>query len=682
MFIPRNKGPQQKGQFVINQNGKDFQFNSSPQRIKLRQWWNHEKPGIAKEDNHGSHSTFWEHSKLMNSKGPFYVDAFKLFQPSFSQHPHNNTANKETYQSTEACNDSKNKVNYIENEHAHKMCEDFEILFDSGSRSNLKIFTKNERPIKCHSLVIFARCKSILEHIVQQKAGNGDQESVICWNSYEYTVVYNFLKYLYSGKLPKVIENQDHWEQHKQLSKTYGVLEYLKYIEIYDKRRFKKDYAQENVHLLDPVVITGGFVEDGVDLEDGPINVDCDELLLGVGVTQKLDILLNEFNANLSTNDVDGNCVNESVKIKESASKTDEAEDDWQDVYAYFTQKPPLQLRKEDFYDVLPSASLKTTEKPYIDHKENNASECASTQEYRAESPDMFADEDDLCSEANNFSTYVPKNSDKKCKSEYSSQSSPQPQNCSIFFDEYFDEAMPSEISALMGNGTEVANLEIRSSLCESDLPSPTQSNKNLDEKSISDASKVLNAEPSNEKQPYMKLASSEDEIEELETHKLSTPLHFSDNEDFNEIIDNVSYQGPSCSNGNILKEKSIDIENQNYLGIKVVPETVIPLSIDKAENNRITRIFEIRAQLKSTNVINEKTIEILLQELLSMHDITINILLKTGIGKTIKNISTIYPHGTIKRKSDRLISRWTLQIDQHAESQEKNRFTESTFYI
>jgi hypothetical protein len=139
-----------------------------------------------------------------------------MYKPTVQmKNPHRNETQHEKLVSSHK-NDTghRNNSHAIENKHIYKMCDDFEKLFDSGNRTDLTVFAKGERQIKCHILVLFTRCKTILEDLIEQKSENGCDETIICWNSFDHTVAYNFLKYLYTGKLPKDINSKNAWDQH------------------------------------------------------------------------------------------------------------------------------------------------------------------------------------------------------------------------------------------------------------------------------------------------------------------------------------------------------------------------------------------------------------------------------------------------------------------------------------
>ena len=178
---------------VINENGRDFQFESSPQRIRLRQWWTQDKLGVPEASSNASATNLWERSKLLNSDLNFYVEAFEMYKPTVQiKEPRQNLTQYEKLESTltNTCHfDSKS----FENTHITKMCEDFEKLFDSGKRTDLTIFVKSERQIKCHTLVLFARCKSILEEVIEQKLEKGNDEAILLYLGSSISFLYMYL---------------------------------------------------------------------------------------------------------------------------------------------------------------------------------------------------------------------------------------------------------------------------------------------------------------------------------------------------------------------------------------------------------------------------------------------------------------------------------------------------------
>ena len=193
---------------IINENGRNFHFYSSPQRQRLRCLWQNKKGECKTNSQETFQKNLWEKSKFQNSTNSFYIAAFKKYKPvHVPKTSLNYSYKKEIYKEKQAHDGEPISVHNTTFTQVNNACQDFEALLDSGSRSDLTIYSKNEEPLKCHSLILYARCKQILEEIVMQKAQNGHEEAVICWNSYDYSVANKLLRYLYCGKLPNDINN-------------------------------------------------------------------------------------------------------------------------------------------------------------------------------------------------------------------------------------------------------------------------------------------------------------------------------------------------------------------------------------------------------------------------------------------------------------------------------------------
>ena len=61
---------------LINENGKDFHFFSSPQRQKLRRQWRNKKVEGLETNQKTFPKTLWEKSQHSNIKDEYYVEAF------------------------------------------------------------------------------------------------------------------------------------------------------------------------------------------------------------------------------------------------------------------------------------------------------------------------------------------------------------------------------------------------------------------------------------------------------------------------------------------------------------------------------------------------------------------------------------------------------------------------------
>lgn len=579
---------------VINDNGKDFQFNTSPQRVRIRQWWKKLPQKGGKENNASLKLGLWEQSKQTHDVPSYCVDSFQAYQslrcktklPSIHE-PQEQTKEEQLVITSSNTSSYQNKNTFHENMLTKQLCSDFENLFDSGKRTDLTIFAKNERPIKCHTLVLFARCRCVLDDLIKQKTEEGE-ESILCWDSYDYSVVSGIVRYLYSGKPPNSIKSKKIWDQHKQLASHCQLSEYVNYLKGYDKTNFEEEMSESD-SCYNQAEETGGFIDENLDSE-GNRSADGAKESQVEGTTQNLNSLIKVFEANFDkTIDMDVNTNDHISNRSETDGQLNCNEDDeWEEVHSYLTQKHTLPPMKQQNPYTTTEEEPNTPEK----HKnEVNLQQSPGTySQARSDSPDMFADEDDIEKETGISPVY---------------EKSIRYNGCGSF--------VTSNISS-----------------CQHD---------------------------------------------EKDAMKLSTPVDFSDNELFDEVLQGSqqNYSFPENEEDLLISQKSNTQPNSK----KEMEETSTSINhtsrliSNSDEYLLISRILEIRSQLKSTNLINDKTIEIFLQELLSMQGVDINVLLKTGIGKTVKDLIKKYPNGIINRKADLLISRWSMIINQHAESQD-----------
>jgi hypothetical protein len=77
-------------------------------------------------------------------------------------------------------------------------------LFESGEKSDVIIYCKGEREVRCHSLVLLVRCKKILGEMIVSENAKGESETVLTWSDVRMEAVVAFVGYLYCGKVGEV----------------------------------------------------------------------------------------------------------------------------------------------------------------------------------------------------------------------------------------------------------------------------------------------------------------------------------------------------------------------------------------------------------------------------------------------------------------------------------------------
>ena len=95
-------------------------------------------------------------------------------------------------------------------------------LLKSGEKSDVVVFCKGEREIRCHSLVLLARCRAVLRDVIAANNAEGEDESMIAWNESRPEAVRAFLEYLYCGRVG-AIASKPALEDLRALAKKYSV---------------------------------------------------------------------------------------------------------------------------------------------------------------------------------------------------------------------------------------------------------------------------------------------------------------------------------------------------------------------------------------------------------------------------------------------------------------------------
>ena len=95
-------------------------------------------------------------------------------------------SNKETFQSKQQ------QQEHTMTENNDRLVKDWLCLFETGSKTDLVIYARDEEAVHAHSLVIFTRCKRLFDNVIVE---NG-QKQVISLPEVSKNVVTAFLKYL------------------------------------------------------------------------------------------------------------------------------------------------------------------------------------------------------------------------------------------------------------------------------------------------------------------------------------------------------------------------------------------------------------------------------------------------------------------------------------------------------
>ena len=188
---------------------------SSPQKDSLKPWWKGNQINSSLEDPGTKKVScyLWKYSALEKKPKDFYVEAFESYKPiRMSGRSMLESKFDECPLAKQNCTSS---IRLDEDHHVTKLCSDYKALFEGRKRTDLTIFVKGERDIKCHSLVIFVRCRKIMDEIIEQKS-EGAGEQIIIWDSIDYDVATDFLRYIYTAEVPKHIQSKAALQQHKK----------------------------------------------------------------------------------------------------------------------------------------------------------------------------------------------------------------------------------------------------------------------------------------------------------------------------------------------------------------------------------------------------------------------------------------------------------------------------------
>ena len=131
----------------------------------------------------------WNTGALSAKNVNFYVDEFLKYSNDSIANPNKFPEKSNTVIQDKNLNFSKSKKqDTLEN-----VIEDWEKLFESGDQSDLTIYCREEEKLKAHSLVLFVRCKEMLNEIIVEN----DSQKILTWPNISKHVAKSFLRFLY-----------------------------------------------------------------------------------------------------------------------------------------------------------------------------------------------------------------------------------------------------------------------------------------------------------------------------------------------------------------------------------------------------------------------------------------------------------------------------------------------------
>ena len=166
-------------------------------------------------------------------------------------------------------------------------------LLRSGERSDLVVFCKGEREIRCHSLVLLARCRAVLRDVISSKNTDGEDEGMIAWNESRPEAARAFLEYLYSGRVGE-IASKPALNDLRALAKQYSVDSVVEsQLRGRDREALLSDSGSEGEpgDATNALMMRNGFTQ----LADSDVEGED-----GTGRPENLDYLLSAFNDGVS----------------------------------------------------------------------------------------------------------------------------------------------------------------------------------------------------------------------------------------------------------------------------------------------------------------------------------------------------------------------------------------------
>ncbi len=216
-------------------------------------------------------------------------------------------------------------------------------LLNAGEKSDLTIYTRDEEKLQAHSLVLFARCKSLLDDVILQGT-----ESFLSIPEVSKNVMTSFLRYLYSGRVYLVLDSDQDLQDAFYLSEKFPKLVH-----------WRNSIRNQDLR---------GFIEEDEDVE----------------ASDHGDKINLEASQNLS------NLLEILEEHAEDDTQDEKSLEEWDEMCQILSQKPHQSGDKshldEDTKDVLESHETEAKkEEPFKDQSQMDG----------YESPDLFEDEDE-----------------------------------------------------------------------------------------------------------------------------------------------------------------------------------------------------------------------------------------------------------------------------------------------
>lgn len=102
-----------------------------------------------------------------------------------------------------------------------RVIQDLVELLMHKKECDMTLYGREEKPIKCHSFMLLARCPRLLSDVVEEEHRKGIRR-VITLTNYSHKTVKAFLWYVYTGEIDNTYDG-DLLDELKDLTSTYGM---------------------------------------------------------------------------------------------------------------------------------------------------------------------------------------------------------------------------------------------------------------------------------------------------------------------------------------------------------------------------------------------------------------------------------------------------------------------------
>jgi hypothetical protein len=103
-----------------------------------------------------------------------------------------------------------------------KLASDLLSVLVKKQDTDLTIYGRDEKPIKCHQLIVKARCPKLMKETVIETSSTGRKRPIIPLTCYSHLAVKSFVKFMYCGQLSSRLPPHDKQDV-EEMSLKYGL---------------------------------------------------------------------------------------------------------------------------------------------------------------------------------------------------------------------------------------------------------------------------------------------------------------------------------------------------------------------------------------------------------------------------------------------------------------------------